>query len=168
MRAKRGILAGRRGKMGALIGKKYGTDRSQSNLCRSQMACVKSSEPFRCYNLLGTYLLTRSPSQIETMLTFSSPHPDKLTRTISRYLLSSTSNAHPPAYPHYACLIAAPTHFVTGREVTLIMDGEIYGEGAVGVAFLRPEQAKISEPRSRTEFLGVKILSRPMSVTRWV
>ena len=85
---------------------------------------------------------------------------------MSKYLLSSISNTHPPAYPHYACLIGAPTHFVTGREVTLILDGEIYSEGAVGVAFLRHEQA--SEPRSRTEFLGVKILSRPMSVTRWV
>jgi len=162
------MLAGLKRKMGALIGKKYGTGRSPSNLCHFQMACVKPSEPFRCYNTLRTYLLTRSPSQIKTILTFSSPHPDKLTRTMSKYLLSSISNTHPPAYPHYACLIAAPTHFVTGREVTLILDGEIYGEGAVGVAFLRHKQAKISEPGPRTEFLGVKILSRPMSVTRWV
>ncbi|KIM42290.1 hypothetical protein M413DRAFT_27082 [Hebeloma cylindrosporum] len=107
-----------------------------------------------------------NPSQIETLLTFSSPYPDKLTHTISKYLFSSISNTHPSTYPHYACLIAAPTHFVTGREVTLILDGEIYGEGAVGVAFLRREQAtEVTEPRSRVEFLGVKRLSKPMSVT---
>ncbi len=37
-------------------------------------------------------------------------------------------------------LIAAPTHFVTGRVVTLFFDERIFGDGAVGLALLQGEQ----------------------------
>ncbi len=49
------------------------------------------------------------------------------------------------------------------------MNGQIYGEGAVGLAFLHDgEQAKGGQSSFRTEFVGMKKLSGPMTVTRCV
>ena len=53
--------------------------------------------------------------------------------------------------------------------MTLFMNGQIYGEGAVGLAFLHDgEQAKSRQSSFRTEFVGMKKLSGPMTVTRCV
>lgn len=49
------------------------------------------------------------------------------------------------------------------------MDGQILGEGAVGIAFLRDAGQVDDGPSSfRTEFVGMKKLSDPMTVTRCV
>lgn len=49
------------------------------------------------------------------------------------------------------------------------MDGQILGDGAVGLAFLRDAGQADDAPSSfRTEFVGMKKLSSAMTVTRWV
>ncbi|KAF8962282.1 hypothetical protein BDZ97DRAFT_1920569 [Flammula alnicola] len=111
----------------------------------------------------------RTVERIQTLLTLSSPHPDMLMRTLSEYLSSSNQGQN---LATSLTLVAAPTHFVTGRGVTLFMDGQIFGEGAIGVAFLRDDDVSRqkenigdSGPTFRTQFLGVKRLSGPMTVT---
>jgi len=94
-------------------------------------------------------------SEIHTVLHMSVPQPDLLTQTLSENVPSATTLG----------LIAAPTHFVTGRGVTLFFDGEIYGEGAVGLALLKDKRAG-GVPKQRTEFHGLHKLSSPLTVTR--
>jgi hypothetical protein len=101
-----------------------------------------------------------SPSRVSTLLSFSAPHPDALTRALSSYIAQSPSSSSPSTS---LTLTAAPTHFITGRPVTLFLDGKIYGEGAVGVALLRDGE---NDPSYRTKFVGVKRLGKAMRITR--
>ncbi|KAF5318778.1 hypothetical protein D9619_010756 [Psilocybe cf. subviscida] len=97
------------------------------------------------------------PRRIQTLLTLSSPHPDALTSTFSEYLNKQATASS-------LTLIAAPTHFITGRGVTLFMDGEILGDGAIGLAFLRNE-GQTEPPTWKSEFLGARKLSNSMTIT---
>ncbi|KDR72541.1 hypothetical protein GALMADRAFT_142864 [Galerina marginata CBS 339.88] len=99
------------------------------------------------------------PNNIRALLSFSSSHPDSFTRSLSMHLPNSPS----------LTVIAAPTHFITGRGVTLFLDGRIYDDGAIGLALLKNAEAvgQTAEegPAFRTEFLNVRRLSGPMTVT---
>ena len=57
-------------------------------------------------------------------------------------------------------LIGTPTPFITGRPVTLFHNGKIHGSGAVGVALSLGKAARV-------DYLGVKTLSMPMTITRY-
>ena len=57
-------------------------------------------------------------------------------------------------------LIGTPTPFITGRPVTLFHNGKIHDFGAVGVAL---SSGKVS----RVDYIGVKTLSKPMTITRY-
>ncbi|CAA7268452.1 unnamed protein product [Cyclocybe aegerita] len=96
------------------------------------------------------HVLRSVAPDIQTLLHFSNPHPDDFTQTLTHNLPRSTTLG----------LIAAPTNFITGRDVTLFFDGKIYSEGSVGVALLKDQKT-----RTKTDFLGVKRLSGPMTVT---
>ncbi|KAJ3501111.1 hypothetical protein NLJ89_g9487 [Agrocybe chaxingu] len=87
---------------------------------------------------------------IQTLLHFSNPHPDDFTQTLTHNLPRATTLG----------LIAAPTNFVTGRDVTLFFDSKIYSQGSVGVALLKGQKT-----RTKMDFFGVKRLSGPMTVT---
>ncbi|PPQ89255.1 hypothetical protein CVT25_001339 [Psilocybe cyanescens] len=104
--------------------------------------------------LLPDALRGIDPAHIQTVFTLSSPHPDTLTHVLSESLPESSA----------LTLIASPTHFTTGRGVTLFLDGHIYGEGAIGLALLNDGTSN-DAPSWRTEFLGVKTLSGPMTIT---
>ncbi|KAF9556302.1 hypothetical protein CPC08DRAFT_765357 [Agrocybe pediades] len=112
------------------------------NIWKQSKSSVSSSLP---HELRSTEL-----SQIRSLLSFSSPHPDKFTHVLAQNFQSSSA----------LTLVASPTHFITGREVTLFMDGQIYGEGAVGLALVEDEKLSCA-----TEFAGVNRLSGPMTIT---
>ncbi|KAH9477967.1 hypothetical protein JR316_0010200 [Psilocybe cubensis] len=88
-------------------------------------------------------------TKIKTVLSLSNVNPDTLTHVLHDSLPQASA----------LTVIASPTHFTTGRPVTLFLDGKIHGEGAVGLAFLDDDM------KNRTEFIGVKALSKPMTIT---
>ncbi|PPR03342.1 hypothetical protein CVT24_012582 [Panaeolus cyanescens] len=94
-------------------------------------------------------------SDISHLIYFTAPHPTQLTTALSSHL------------PHATCLglVAAPTHFITGRAVSLFMNGKIYDSGAVGLAFKRPTESQ-SRVKCETTFAGFQRLSNPMLVTQ--
>lgn len=100
-------------------------------------------------------------SQVQALFTLSAPHPDALTSVLANNLPTTPS----------LTLIAAPTHFITGRGVTLFMDGRIFGEGAIGIALLNQHQTvdetKAQKPTCSTDFIGMRRLSGQMTVTRF-
>jgi hypothetical protein len=90
------------------------------------------------------------------------PHPDLFTSALSDFWSSSKSSSTSLG------LVAAPTHFVTGRPVTLFSDDKIYGNGTVGhLALMRSEDnAEDAPPKITTEFIGMQELGGRMVVTR--
>lgn len=91
------------------------------------------------------------------------PHPDSFTQALSDYFSPSTSVATSLG------LVAAPTHFVTGRDVTLFFDDRIYGNGTVGLALVNSKDEKEkSAPHVVTEFVGLERLGKKMIVTEQV
>ena len=88
------------------------------------------------------------------------PHPDLFTSALSDFFSSSTSS------PLSLGLVAAPTHFDTGRDVTIFFDDKIYGNGTVGLALMRSEDDTEVSPKVTTEFIGLQKLGEKMTVTR--
>jgi hypothetical protein len=87
-------------------------------------------------------------------------HPDLFTLALSDFL-SSTSSATGLG------LVAAPTHFLTGRDVTIFSDDKIYGNGTVGLALVKADDHKEEPlPKVTTEFIGLQKLGERMTVTR--
>jgi len=88
-------------------------------------------------------------------------HPNDFTLALSDFLSSSTSS-------HISLgLVAAPTHFETGRDVTVFSDDKIYGNGTVGLALVKSEDdEKGTLPEVTTEFIGLQELGKRMIVTR--
>ncbi|KAF9522721.1 hypothetical protein CPB83DRAFT_864011 [Crepidotus variabilis] len=105
--------------------------------------------------LLLEALRSISPSDVHSLLHMSVLHPDLFLEGLSAGLPSTTTLG----------LYASPTHFITGRPVTLFLDDRIYGEGSVGVALLRDNDNEAAIPTSSTEFLEAKKLAEPMTVT---
>ena len=97
------------------------------------------------------------PSEIHTVLYMTIPHPDLFTQALSDHFSLSTSTATSLG------LVAAPTHFVTGRDVTLFFDDRIYGNGTVGLTFLNSKGKQV--PDVLTEFVGLERLGGEMVVT---
>jgi hypothetical protein len=88
-------------------------------------------------------------------------HPDLFTSALSDFLSLSTSNSTSLG------LVAAPTQFVTGRDVTLFLDDKIYENGTVGLTLLKSEDEKDERlPKVTTEFIGLQKLGERMTVTR--
>lgn len=100
-------------------------------------------------------LLLCSQATIDSIIFFSDLQPEGLCESL---------RALPPTTTQLG-LIAASTHFISGRPVTLYRDGSFYGDGAVGIALLKqPNENKIVS--SRVDFLGIRKLSEPLTVTR--
>jgi hypothetical protein len=87
-------------------------------------------------------------------------HPDVFTLALSDFFSSSTSSTTSLG------LVAAPTHFVTGRDVTIFSDDQIYGNGTVGLALVKSEDNQEVLPKVTTEFIGLQKLGETMTVTR--
>jgi hypothetical protein len=88
-------------------------------------------------------------------------HPHLFTVALSDFLSSSTS------YPMSLGLVAAPTQFDTGRDVTIFSDDKIYGNGTVGLALTKSEDnGEETLPKVTTEFIGLQKLGERMAVTR--
>ncbi|KAF8899808.1 hypothetical protein CPB84DRAFT_1681063 [Gymnopilus junonius] len=111
--------------------------------------------------LLPETLRQVQSSRIKALFSLSAPYPDTLTSVLANTL---------PNVPSLT-LIAAPTHFITGRGVTLFMDGRIFGEGAIGLALLDEpltvDGNKAEKITCSTDFIGMRRLSGPMTVTRF-
>jgi len=101
------------------------------------------------------------PSKIHTLLYMTINRPDSFTVALSDFLSSSTSS------PMSLGLVAAPTHFETGRDVTIFSDDKIYGNGTVGLALVKSEDdEKGTLPEVTTQFIGLQELGKRMTVTR--
>ena len=94
-----------------------------------------------------------SPATIESIVFFSDLHPEGLVESL---------RALPPTTAQLG-LIAASTHFISGRPVTLCRDGSFFGEGAVGIAILKQTNKTVS---SHVDFLGIRKISEVLTVTR--
>ncbi|KAF8799705.1 hypothetical protein BYT27DRAFT_7342793 [Phlegmacium glaucopus] len=94
-------------------------------------------------------------STIDSIIFFSDLQPEGLCQSLGA-LPSTTTQLG---------LIAASTHFISARPVTLCRNDSFFGDGAVGVALLkRTNESKMVS--SRVDFLGTQKLSGPLTVTR--
>ncbi|KAF8799701.1 hypothetical protein BYT27DRAFT_7342790, partial [Phlegmacium glaucopus] len=94
-------------------------------------------------------------STIDSIIFFSDLQPEGLCQSLGA-LPSTTTQLG---------LIAASTHFISGRPVTLCRNDSFFGDGAVGVALLkRTNESKMVS--FRVDFLGTQKLSGPWTVTR--
>jgi len=66
-------------------------------------------------------------SQAHSLVYMSVPKPDLFTAALSNHFSPSTT---------FLGLVAAPTHFITNRPVTLFFDDRVYGDGSVGLALV--------------------------------
>jgi hypothetical protein len=123
---------------------------------------LRSTSYVRLFFLLCLhYSRLHRPSEIHTLLYMTTPHPDLFTSALSDFWSSSKSSSTSLG------LVAAPTHFVTGRPVTLFSDDKIYGNGSVGLALMKSEDnAEDAPPKITTEFIGMQELGGRMVVTR--
>lgn len=86
------------------------------------------------------------------------PKPDLFTAALSNHFSPSTT---------FLGLVAAPTHFITNRAVTLFFDDRIHGDGSVGLALVDKEDKGAEAPELKTEFVGTQKLGKMMTVTRY-
>ncbi|KAJ7164562.1 hypothetical protein C8R43DRAFT_987490 [Mycena crocata] len=100
-------------------------------------------------NELPPELQTLSPDKVGTVLYFSDSAPEGLSNALAHFSGATKLG-----------LFAASTPFITGRPVTLFKGDKIYESGAVGVALRKPKA------NSRVQFLGMKPLCSPMTVTQ--
>ncbi|KAJ7043952.1 hypothetical protein C8F04DRAFT_1207163 [Mycena alexandri] len=100
-------------------------------------------------NELPTGLQTLSPDEVGSIIYFSDAAPEGLSNALAGFPSATKLG-----------LFAASTPFITGRPVTLFQGDKIYGSGAVGVAL------KSTKVRASVQFLGMKALSSPMTVTQ--
>ena len=98
-----------------------------------------------------------SRDTIESIIYFSDLHPEGLNESL-RALPSTTTQLG---------LIAASTHFISGRPVTLYRDGSFFSDGAVGVALLKEKTNEKKMVSAHVDFLGIRRLSGSLTVTRW-
>ena len=97
-----------------------------------------------------------SRDSIDSIIFFSDLHPEGLSESL-RALPTTTTQLG---------LLAASTHFISGRPVTLYRDGSFFGEGAVGVALLKEKTNENKLVSARVDFLGIQRLSTSLTVTR--
>jgi hypothetical protein len=97
-----------------------------------------------------------SRDTIDSIIFFSDLHPEGLTESL-RALPTTTTQLG---------LVAASTHFISGRPVTLYRDGSFFGEGAVGVALLKEKTNENKIISAHVDFLGIRRLSGSLTVTR--
>ncbi|KAJ6620788.1 hypothetical protein B0H10DRAFT_2020620 [Mycena sp. CBHHK59/15] len=100
-------------------------------------------------NALPIGLQSVSPHEIGTIIYFSDAAPEGLSNALMDFRGATKLG-----------LTAAPTPFITGRPVTLFKDDKIYESGAVGVAL------KHLKSKANVQFIGMKPLSPPMTVTQ--
>ena len=93
---------------------------------------------------------------IDSIIFFSDLHHEGLTESF-RALPTTTTKLG---------LVAASTHFISGRPVTLYRDGSFFGVGAVGVALLKEKANKNKIVSAHVDFLGIRRLSESLTVTR--
>ena len=108
-----------------------------------------------CFIFTSSFLTKlHRTSHAHSLVYMSVPTPDLFTAAVSNHFSPSTT-----------CLglVAAPTHFITNRAVTLFFDDRIYGNGSVGLALVAKEEGH----ELKTEFVGAKILGKFMTVTRY-
>ena len=111
----------------------------------------------RINELIEKIFFLYSQASIDSIIFFSDLHPEGLSESL-RVLPATTTQLG---------LIAASTHFISGRPVTLYRDGSFFGEGAVGIALLRQTNEEKKRVSSHLDFLGIRKLSGPLTVTRW-
>ncbi|KAL0576502.1 hypothetical protein V5O48_005477 [Marasmius crinis-equi] len=93
------------------------------------------------------------PDTVNQILYLSDPSPEGLVSTLRSRFPAATQLG----------LLASSTPFITGRPVTLVHNGKVYEDGAVGVAFTAP---KLSSELSLRLPEAVKPLGQEMTVTR--
>ena len=96
-------------------------------------------------------------SKTHSLVYVSVPKPDLFTAALSNHFSPSTT---------FLGLVAAPTHFITNRPVTLFFDDRIYGDGSVGLALVEKDK-KRQVLELETEFVGSQKLGEIMTVTRY-
>ena len=97
-------------------------------------------------------------SKAHSLVYMSVPKPDLFTAALSNHFSPSTT---------FLGLVAAPTHFITNRPVTLFFDDRIYGDGSVGLALVEKEDQKPQVPELETEFVGSQKFGKIMTFTRY-
>ncbi|KAF8156977.1 hypothetical protein B0H34DRAFT_657786 [Crassisporium funariophilum] len=99
-------------------------------------------------------LRSLDPNHIDSLIFLSDLHPEGLCQSL--HTLPRTRKLG---------LIAASTHFITARPVTLFQNTSIFGEGALGLALLTDGKKNQQASTSHVYFQGVRKLADPMTVT---
>ncbi|KAG0704823.1 hypothetical protein DFH29DRAFT_909971 [Suillus ampliporus] len=91
------------------------------------------------------------PEDVSSILYFSDKAPEGIAKALKA------------AFPHSheLCFLVSSTPFITGRPVTLFHDGEIYSDGAIGIAL----QPSLGHPSLTVEFPGLVDLTPELQIT---
>lgn len=96
-------------------------------------------------------LRTSRPEDVSSILYFSDKAPEGIARALKANFPHS----------HELGLLASSTPFITGRPVTLFHDGEIYSDGAIGIAL----QPSLGHTSLTVEFPGLVDLTPDLQIT---
>ncbi|KAG1763056.1 hypothetical protein EDD22DRAFT_889033 [Suillus occidentalis] len=102
-------------------------------------------------NMIPVELRMARPEDVTSFLYFS----DKAPEGIARALKATFPHSHELGF------LASSTPFITGRPVTLFHDGEIYSDGAIGIAL----QLSLGHPSLKVEFPGLVDLTPDLQIT---
>ncbi|KAG1822641.1 uncharacterized protein BJ212DRAFT_1263735 [Suillus subaureus] len=96
-------------------------------------------------------LRTVRPEDVSSILYFSDKAPEGIAKALKATFPHS----------HEAGFLASSTPFITGRPVTLFHDGEIYSDGAIGIAL----QPSLGHTSLTVEFPGLVDLTPDLHIT---
>jgi hypothetical protein len=101
--------------------------------------------------MIPVELRTVRPEVVSSILYFSDKAPEGIAKALKATF----------PYSHELGFLASSTPFITGRPVTLFHDGEIYSDGAIGIAL----QPSLGHTSLTVEFPGLVDLTPDLQIT---